>query len=118
MKQHFVIEIFIFTIYYFIVAFFDNPYFVGLVFSIVVGYKWGRNEVVKNYILKTVKDDRYKATTLSISSYLSSVIQFIMSFLIGFIMNKYSYEAGFYTMGTMLFIMLSVNFLFIRKNNF
>jgi MFS family permease len=115
-KKHLFIEMFLFPTYYILVAFFSNPYLIGLIFSIVNGYQWGRKQVIDNYILNDyIKDKRYKATSLSIIGQIRNFVNFSFVIPLGFIMH-YSYKAGFYTMGILLFIILTSSYYFIRKH--
>lgn len=114
MKQHFLIEIFLFTGYYFLVASLLNPYIIGGVFALIVGYQWGRSQVVKGYLLKRV-DQNYKATMLSVQSQIASIIMFFVAFGIGGVMES-SYKNGFYVLGIALFLILVATYFFLKED--
>ena len=73
-----------------------------------VGYFWARNYLVINiFITKFIKNSEYKATILSVKSQISLLIQVVVSFGIGFVMN-YSYKLGYLTLGLIMFFLLSL----------
>lgn len=50
-------------------AYFSNPYLVAFFPIIMLGYMFGRSQVIESYILNNhLKDKNYKATILSIQS--------------------------------------------------
>ncbi len=118
MKQHLFFEIFFFSLYFILVAFFSNPYLVASIFIIGIGYKWWRDQVIVGYLLKNyISDKNYKATIISIKSQIVLLFWFIIPLGIGFVMN-YSYKLWYYVLGGSLFVFLLISFLFIdfREN--
>ncbi|MBT7902752.1 MFS transporter [Candidatus Woesearchaeota archaeon] len=115
MKQHFLFEIFFFPLLFFAIAFFSNPYFVGLLFSIIVGYQWGRHQVINNYLLNYNPNPKYKATIISFMKQISAMFQFSMAFIGGFVMN-YSYKLGYAFLGIVLFLFLVCSYYYIKKH--
>ncbi len=115
MRQLLIFELFFFPFYFFIVAYFDNPYLIASIIIIVIGYMWGRAQLIESHILNNhISDKNYKATTISIKNQIELLFQFIVPFTIGFIMN-YSYELGYIVLGIFLFVILTVSFFFINK---
>ncbi|QQR92481.1 MAG: MFS transporter [Candidatus Iainarchaeum archaeon] len=99
-------EIVIFPLFFILVTWISNPYLAGIFFVIVMGYFWGRGQLLENYFIKNyIKKPRYKATLLSIDSQISSLIQAGAAFGVGFFMQQ-SYRAGFIAMGVALFVIL------------
>ena len=115
MKQLITIELFLFPLLYFLVALFSNPYIIGLIFALIMGYYWGRNEIITNYFLNNfVVDSNYKATMLSIKNQMSSVFQAIFVFLIGFFM-VISYKTGYYILSIGSLTLLAIVYIRLRK---
>ncbi len=114
MKKHLLIEIFIFSGYFIIIGFFSNVYILILIMALANGYMWGRDQVTKNYLLKKIISKDYKATMLSIHSQISLIFQFIIAFVIGFVL-EHSFKIGFYLMGVALFVILLTAYKFIRE---
>mgnify|MGYP003683557599 CR=1 FL=1 len=116
MKQHFLIEVFLMPLIFISMAFFSNPYFVGIISAMGIGYMFGRSDIVTQYILDDyLPDKNYKATFLSINGQVSSMIKFVATISVGFIMD-YSFKLGYYVLGTLLFITLIGSYYFIRKH--
>lgn len=109
-------EIFLFPIYYIGVGYIKNPWLLGIVFSLMVGWFWGRNEVYTDVLINHIPDKKYRATALSIKNQIDNIVQVSLSFGITGIMGI-SYALGFQVMWCILFIALSGIYLFwIRKN--
>ncbi|MCK4635675.1 MAG: MFS transporter [Candidatus Moranbacteria bacterium] len=116
MKQHFIVEIFIFVGGLFLLAFFSNVYIVALFFILLNGYWLGREQLIDNYFLKDyIKDENYKATLISVRSQVSAIIKIVGIASIGFVMN-YSYKLGYAVLGGVLLVILSSSYYFIRKH--
>ncbi|NIA18417.1 MAG: MFS transporter [Actinobacteria bacterium] len=107
MAKIFKLEIIIFPLSFILVSYFSNPYLVGFLFSLSVGYFWARNFLITNFfITRFIKDKNYKATMLSVKKQIALAIQIVVSFGVGFIMDI-SYKAGYCALGViMLFILL------------
>ena len=84
--------------------------------ALVNGYMQGRNQITKNYLLKRIHSNNYKATMLSIQSQISSIFQFTIAFIIGFVF-EYSFKIGFYVLGISLFLILLITYQFIQNKH-
>ncbi len=116
MKQHFFFDMILFSFWYILIAYFNNPYVVWLIISIILWYKWGRISLIQSYLLKDyIKDKRYKATMLSIESQLTNIIWMFTSLMFGYIIST-SYELWYFSLGISLFICLSISYYFIFTN--
>ncbi len=108
-------EIFLFPLYYATVGYITNPWLLGIFFSLMIGWFWGRNEVYTDVLLNNIPDPKYRATALSIKSQFDNIIQVIVSFSVAGIMGI-SYQMGYQMLGIALFIILSGVYLFgVRK---
>ncbi len=111
------IEVFLFPLTYLLVAFFDNPYIVGLFFSVVIGYLWARDQLyTTEFINKYIINKKYKATMLSLTTQIDYVFQMIISFGVAFIMEK-SFKLGFFVLGIALFVILLTAYLNMPKEH-
>ena len=114
-KKFLLFEVFIFSIFFFIIGFISNPYFVAFLMILIIGYMWGRSQILTDYIIKDhIKDSRYKATMLSVKGQISFLVSAVMVFILGFLMN-YSYELGYYFLGFVTFITLAVCYGLIKE---
>ncbi len=118
MKQHFLLEIFLFSSFFLMVGYFENPYLVWVIISIFIWYKWWRETLIRSYIFKDyIKDKRYKATFLSMSSMLNSVFWTIVSFVMWYYISIHWYKLNYKYLWIILFILLTISyyFAFIKK---
>ncbi|MCP4523565.1 MAG: hypothetical protein GY828_05075, partial [Candidatus Gracilibacteria bacterium] len=115
LRQIFLFEILLFPMVFLIVAIGNNPYVVGFIFALIVGYQHGRKPILQGSILNDFGiDKRYKATTLSIESFVNSFSGMLVTFGIGFVMAS-SYKLGYTLLGIILFFLLSLMFYLIYK---
>lgn len=114
-KTLILVELFIFPIYYIWIGYISNPWIVGVVFSMIVGWFWWRSSIYTDYFIEHMPDSRYRATILSIKSQITNFIQIGVSFWIAGIMGI-SYQLGFEVLGITMFILLGGTYFFwIRK---
>lgn len=115
-RQLLLIEILLFSGYYFLSARLNNPYIIGITFALVIWYFYGRSEIYTYHIINLIPGKKYKSTILSIKGQISWIIQIIVMFCIGFVMNT-SYKLWFLILWCVLFLWLSSVYIFLIKNN-
>lgn len=116
LRQLFLFELILFPFFLIIIAYFNNPYLVWILLSIIIWYQHGRKWILQWFILNDyLQDKRYKATVLSIESWVNSLISMIVAFWSGFIM-LYSYKLWYVVLSLTLFIMLVINFYYIFRD--
>lgn len=107
-------DAFIFPLLWGSAAFVTNPYVLGAIFSLVVGYQWGRGEVYISTILERLPNPNYKATILSIKGQSKLLFEAAFAFSMGFVM-KQSYALGYGVFALMLFgILILSRAVFLR----
>ncbi len=110
------LEVILFPLYYVLVGYITNPWILGVVFSLVVWWFWGRNEIYTDMLLSHIPDKKYRATGLSVKTQIGNIMQVILSFSIAWVM-AYSYQFGFQILGWILFLLLAIIYIFgIRKS--
>jgi hypothetical protein len=115
LKKILLIEMFLFPGVFILAATLNNPYVIGLLFALGVGYFWGREKLLEEYFIrKYIRKPKYKATLLSIGNQVSLLIQAIASFGIGYLMVK-SYQHGYLVIGVLLFALLAATYPFLAK---
>ncbi len=107
-------EIVFFSVYYISASYIDNPYIIGIVFSLVVWYFRWRSDIYTDHIIKLIPGQKYKSTILSIKGQISSIIQIILMIGVWYMMDV-SYKMGFLVMGIILFIVLTTVYLFFTR---
>lgn len=113
MKQHFFIEIFIFSGFFISVSLLNNPYIVWLIMSLVIWYKWWRTSLIRSYIMKDyITDKRYKATFFSMSSMLNSTFWAIITFIVWYYISIHWYKLNYLYLWITLFILLLISYYF------
>ena len=109
-------EIFLFPIYYIGVWYIQNPWILWIVFSLVIWWFWGRNEVYTDNLINHIPDKRYRATALSVKTQFDNIIQVFTSFTIASIM-WISYALGFQVLGIVLFFSLGFIYIFFLRKS-
>ena len=116
LKRLMFLELLFFSLYYVSASFINNPYLIGIIFSIVGWYFRWRSEIYTTHIINRIPGQRYKSTILSIQWQISWIIQIIGMVIIWFVMTT-SYKLWFLILGISLFILLmSVYVLFVNKH--
>jgi MFS family permease len=115
-KKLMFLETFLFSLYYIFASFIDNPYLVWIIFSLVIGYFWGRSDIYTDHIINRIPWKKYKATILSIKGQIGGIIRIILLTIIGFVMNI-SYKLWFLVMGISLFVLLMLVYVFLLKKD-
>ena len=88
----------------------------GILFSIVIGWFWGRNEIYTDVLMNRIQNERHRSTLLSVKSQISGFVQVTIAFAITGIMG-YSYVLGFQILGVIMFFVLGAIYWFgIRED--
>lgn len=114
LKKLMIVEILLFAWYYMLASYIENPYIVGWVFSLVLWYFRWRSDIYIDHLIKLLPEKQYKSTMLSLQSLISGLIKSLIVFFIWFIMTD-SYALWFFVLWIILLIMLSVTYMFFRK---
>ncbi|MFA6073588.1 MAG: MFS transporter [Candidatus Woesearchaeota archaeon] len=105
-KKLMFLEMFLFPLFFILFILTSNIYILIGLFALTYGYYWARRPIEDYYFLHTYKFDKsYKATMFSIKEQISSIINFVSAFIIGFVMNI-SYHLGYAILGISLFVFL------------
>jgi len=114
-RQLFLFEVFLFPFFLVLISYFNNPYIIWILLSTIIGYQHGRKPIIQGMILNNyITDKKYKATILSLESWVNSLTSMIVSFLAWFVM-MHSYKLWYVSISITLFILLSINFYYIFR---
>ena len=109
-------EIFFFSGFIILSSQLKNPYLIGIVLAIVIGYYHARTPIITEHYLNNFSiNKRYKATMLSIKELIGKLFEAIFTFAIGFVM-VISFSIGFFISGISLLIILLVFYPFVKRN--
>ncbi len=112
LKRFFFIEYLIHTTIIFCLGVTQNVYLVTLLFIASSAFHWGLNKIDEGYQLKIMGKTKFKATLLSVGSQIESLLSAVFGFVLGWIIERYSYPMGY--MGISLFCFIILTFLYIR----
>lgn len=108
-------EMFLFPGAVILIALWPNPYAVGLVFTVLIGYYWGRAKLLEHYFIeKYIRKPKYKATLLSIDTQIQLLVQIGAAFLLSHLM-KDTLQSGFLAIGVIFFILSAAAYPFLKK---
>ena len=107
-KQIMWFEVFLFSIAFASTALIPNPYIVAGIFSVIVWYFWGRSTIFTHYTLNNLPDKTYKATALSVGRQMSDMIRLVLVFVMGYVMDFWSFEFGFLVVAILFFVSLGM----------
>lgn len=116
MQAILIFEMIFFPLMVSLIIIFSNPYFVAAIICIIIGYYWGRCQMMDGYTLKHfVVNKKYKATLISIQSQIEGIFQATFAFCFGSLMIisfKLGYSAG---IAAMLAVMI-ISYTYYRKH--
>ena len=108
-------EIFFFSILIIISSQLKNPYLIGLIIAILLGYYHGRNSIIEEYYFQNfLVNKRYKATMLSIKKQIEKLFQSVIALVIGFVM-VISFRLGFLISGVCMLVVLLGIYPFMKR---
>ena len=93
-----------------------NPYIIGLIIAMVIGYYHARRSLIDEYYLNIFSiNKRYKATMLSIKAQIKKLFEAGVTFFIGSAM-VISFNLGFLISGISMLIILLSLYPFVKRN--
>ncbi len=104
-KKLIILEIFVFPIYYITTGYIENPWIVGTLFALIVGWFWWRSEIYTDHLIDRISDKRYRATALSLKSQMQNILEMSVSFGIAGVMGI-SYALGYQVLWVVMFFLL------------
>jgi hypothetical protein len=114
LKRLMIFEILFFSTLLVLISLSNNPYIVWIIFSIIIWYKWGRSSLITWLFLNDyINDKNFKATFLSITSQLTSMIWIAVTYFKWLIIFNYSYTVSYFILWISLFVLLIISYLFV-----
>jgi len=110
-------RIFLYTILIALVALSDNLWLVLGTFILINGFQWGLTQISQGFTMEIIKQSKFKATLLSITSQIDSLISGVGAFLIGALIVKTSYQIGFAVLAGVFFGLTVMLNLYIVKRS-
>lgn len=99
------LEICIFPLYYITTWYIENPWVVGTLFALIIGWFWWRAEIYTDHLIERIPDKKYRATALSLKSQMQNIFEMSISFGIAWVMGI-SYSLGFQVLWICMFLSL------------
>lgn len=115
-RTHFYGEMIWFSLALFAIFYFSNPYLVGMIYILMIGYQHGRKPILEHYLLQNyISDKRYKATFLSMESQFSSIVSMVITFAMWyFVAHSFELWYALLTLSLLISFMI-IFFLIFRK---
>jgi len=108
-------EVFLFSGLIILSSQLKNPYIIGMILAIVIGYYQARKPIIQEYYLNNFSiNKRYKATMLSIKAQIGKLFEAGFIFIIGYVMTI-SFDLGFLVSGIGMFIILIGIYPFVKN---
>ncbi|MBW2982783.1 MFS transporter [Candidatus Woesearchaeota archaeon] len=109
-------EMVVFPLWLAVIALVGRPFVAAALFAILVGYRWGREQVVTRHFLDNfIRDGRLKATMLSVKGQVRTLVMASVTFGIGFVMER-SFQSGFLVLAGAWLVALAVSFVWLRRS--
>lgn len=85
------------------------------VFIIANALQWGLSKISEGYELDVIRSSKFKATILSTGSLIEQIIAGVLGFGLGLMIEKFSYQYGFLSVGIIFFALLFPLYLYIAR---
>lgn len=110
------VEMVVFPLWMAAIALVGRPFVAAGLFAVLVGYRWGREQVVTRHFLENfIRDGRLKATMLSVKGLVRMVVMAVVTFGIGFVMER-SFQLGFLVLAGAWLVALAAGFVWLRSS--
>lgn len=109
-------QIVVYGILLLLVGLVSNPWVVVLVFLLDNGLQYGMSQVDTGYLLDIIRENRFKATLLSVSNQIENVLSMIVVVAIGASIQQFGYQYSFIALAAVFFLILVPLHLFINFN--
>lgn len=86
----------------------QNAYIIVTLFTLNSGIHWGLSKIDEGYQLKIMSKSKFKATLLSIGAQIESILTAGLGFLLGWMIQRFSYGTGFLYIGIIAGVVLTV----------
>lgn len=108
-------QLILYSIFIFVLATISTQWIVVSAFIIINAFQWGLSRVDDSYMMDIISSSKFKATLLSTHAQIEHVVGAIVSFGIGFAIERFSYQFGFLYLGIGFLAILIPLYLYIIK---
>jgi len=100
------IQIIVYGILLLVAGIVADPWVVVTVFIIDNALKWGTSQVDTGYLLDIIRENRFKATLLSMSNQLENLFNMIVVGVVGFSISIFGYQPSFLGLAGVFFLVM------------
>lgn len=91
----------------------SNSWVVITVFILLNAFQWGLSKVDEGFHLEVIRKSKFKATLLSITAQINDTVAAFVGFSLGFLIEHFSYQSGFFIASITFFVVLFPLYLYI-----
>lgn len=92
-----------------------NWILVALIFIVMNAFQWGFSQIDEAYRLSIIRNSKFKATLLSAGSQVKHLADATTAFGLGYLIQKTSYQEGFFWIGLLFISILIMCYVYIAK---
>lgn len=93
-----------------------SPWAVVALFLVINGFQWGLSQVGTSFLLEIIKESKFKATLLSVPAQIDMAISAITSFILGWVIERFSYQSGFLFIAVLFVLIVFPFYLYLQAN--
>lgn len=109
-------QIIIFAFLFFSLGLISSSSVVVSLFIFIIGLQHGLITINDNFIITVIKNEKFKATFLSISTQIQKITTAVLGLGLGAMINLTSYRFGFFAIGVLFCLILLPAYLYILKS--
>ncbi len=115
LKQLFFIETGVFSLGVIAIIVCKNPWVVGIIIALIDWYRYWRSSIIIHHLINKIPNKKYKATLLSVQQQIMLLLQVIIVFILGGLVEQ-SYILGFWFLAGILIIGLPLTLVWLKKS--
>lgn len=115
-KTFYLFEIVYFSFLVICLGFVKNPWVIASLFIVINAFKFGLSHVSNSYLIDIIHGSRFKATLLSVTAQMDSLVAGAAGFLFGVGVTYFSYTTSFMLTGLSMLLSLSLLYFYMRNS--
>ena len=113
LKQFIILQAVLYAILFISIGLTRSPWFVAVLFILPTIIRWGFSSLRSHFYLEFINDSKYKASLLSINTFIEKIMTGIIGFAMGYSVFIVGYHNSYLFAGLLFIIIIMFSYIFI-----